>query len=94
MEGLFTTVRNKFKPQYNETIKSLQFHKLGRQMNENREEWIGRLRLAAVECNYKEIDRDLKEQLIHGLNDNDMLAETIRELIKAMECTAVTSEQV
>ena len=39
---------------------------------------MGRLRLAAVECNYKEIDRQLKEQFIHRLNDNDMPAEIIR----------------
>ena len=49
MKGLFTTLNNKFKPQYNETIKSLQFHKLGRQMNKNSEEWMGKLRLATVE---------------------------------------------
>ena len=84
---------NKFKPQ-NKTINSLQFHTLGRQMNENTEEWMGRHRLAIIECNYKEIDRKLKEQFIHGLNDNDMLAEIIRELSKAEESTAVTSEQV
>ena len=29
-------------------------------MNENVDEWMGRLRLATVECNYKEIDRQLK----------------------------------
>ena len=28
LEGLFDTLSNKFKPQYNETIKSLQFRKL------------------------------------------------------------------
>ena len=27
-KGLFKTLNDKFKPQYNETIKSLQFHKL------------------------------------------------------------------
>ena len=43
MEGLFTT------------LKSLKFPKLGRQMNENAEERMGILRLAAVECNYEEI---------------------------------------
>ena len=48
-EGLFATLNNKFKAQYNDTIKSLQFCKLGRQMNENAEEWIGRVRLAAFE---------------------------------------------
>ena len=55
---------------------------------------MARLRLAAVECNYKEIDRQLKEQFIHRLNDNDMLAERNGELIKAEESTAVTSEHI
>ena len=41
---------------------------------------MGRCRLAAIECNYKEMDRQLKEQFIHVLNDNDILAEIIREL--------------
>ena len=32
-EGLFKTLNNKFKPWYNETIKSLQYQKLSRQAN-------------------------------------------------------------
>ena len=63
-------------------------------MNENVEEWMGRLRLAAVQCNYKEVDRQLKEQFIQRLNDNDMLGEIIRKLTKAEECTAVTTKHV
>ena len=59
----------KNKPQYNKTIKSLQFCKIIRQSNESVKEWMGRLRTAAVKCNYKEIDRQLKEKFIHGLND-------------------------
>ena len=55
---------------------------------------MGRLRLAAVECNYKEVDRQVKEQFIHVLNDTDMLAEIIRELTKAKESADKTSEQV
>ena len=85
---------NKFKPQYYETIKSLQFHKLVKQMNENAEEWMGRVWLTAVECNYIEIHRKLKEQFIHGLNDNEMLVEIIRKLKKTKEDKNVTSEQV
>ena len=57
MEGLFTRLHNKFKLQYNENTKSLEFHKLVRQPNENAEEWIGRLSLAAVECNDTEVGR-------------------------------------
>ena len=40
---------------------------------------MGRLHLAAIECNYQEIDRQLKEQFIHGLNDKHMLEEIIKE---------------
>ena len=43
-------------------------------------EWMGRLHVAAPECNYRELDRQLKEEFIHGLNDRCMLDEIIREL--------------
>ena len=56
LEWLFQTLTNKFKPQFNETIKSLQFHKLSRQDGESAEEWLGRLRMSEVECNYQEVD--------------------------------------
>ena len=36
--------------------------------------------MVAAECNYKEIDCQLKEQFIHGLNDKTMLDKVIREL--------------
>ena len=60
-EGIFKTLNDKSKPHYIITIKSLLFHKLYRQTNENAEEWMGRPRVAATECNYKEIDRQLNE---------------------------------
>ena len=44
-EGLFKTLNDKFKTQDNETVKSLQFHKLSRH------------RIATTECNYMESDR-------------------------------------
>ena len=91
-EGLFITLNNKFKPHFNETIKSLQFCKLGRQTKENTEEWMGWLRSVAVECKYREVDRQLKEQFIHGLNDIDMLKEIIRELTEAEESGDITTE--
>ena len=53
-----------------------------------------RLRLTVVECNYREGDRQLKEQFIHWLNNNAMLTEIIRELTKAEESVARKSEQV
>ena len=90
-EGLFTTFNNEFKPQFNENIKSLQLCMLSWQTKENAEEWMGRLRLAVVECNYRDVDRQFKEQFVHGLNNNDMLTEIIRELSKAEENVDTTS---
>ena len=46
---------------------------------------MGRLKLTLIECNYREVDRQLKEQFIHRLNNNDMLTEIIREVTKAEE---------
>ena len=42
---------------------------------------MGRLCIAAVKCNYQEVDRQLKEQFIHGLNNKYMLEEIIKELM-------------
>ena len=42
LQGLFDTLAAKFKPQFNGTIKSLQFRKLYRFKGESAEEWMGR----------------------------------------------------
>ena len=39
---------------------------------------MGRLHIAAVECNYQEVDRQFKEQFIHSLNDKYILQEIIK----------------
>ena len=92
LDGLFDMLATKFKPQYNETIKSLQFRKLFWLDNENAEKWIGRLHVVAVEYNYREVDRQLKEQFIHGLNDSCILEEIIKELTAANNNDQITSE--
>ena len=92
LEGLFEILTNKFRPQFNEMIKSLQCYKLSRHNGEKTEEWMGRLWLSLIECNYKEIDRQLKEQFIHGLKDTEMLGEIIKELTKVHENEEITSE--
>ena len=91
LEGLFKRLSNKFKPQYNKTIKSLQFRKLYCYEDENVEEWMGRLHVAVVECNYQEVDRKLKEQFIHSLNDKLMLEEIIKELTATNNDDHITS---
>ena len=91
LESLFEILFNKFKPQYNEMTKSLQFRKLYHYDDESMEEWMGRLHIAAVECNYLEVDRQLKEQFIHGLNDKHMLEEIIKELTATNNDDHITS---
>ena len=66
LDGLVHMLTTKFKPQYNETIKSLQFRKLYQLEYENVQEWVERLCAVAVECNYREVDRQLKNNLFMG----------------------------
>ena len=55
---------------------------------------MGHLCMAAAECGYKEMDRQLKEQFIHGLNDKVMLDEIIRELTSKTSSQQMTSKDV
>ena len=55
---------------------------------------MGRLWIAAVECNYKEADKQLKEQFIHGLNNRVMLDEIVRELMAKNNSKQTKSEDV
>ena len=41
--------------------------------------WIGKLRIMAVEYKYKELDRLLKDQFINDLNDDGIMVEIIRQ---------------
>ena len=50
--------------------------------------------MAVAECNYRELDRQLKEQFIHGLNVKCMLAEVIRELTAKNNDEQMTSKGV
>ena len=94
IQKLFDTLAKKFRPQFNETIKLLQFRKLYRFEGKSAEEWMGRLCMAVAKCNYREVDCQLKEQFIHGLNDKVMLEEVIRELMAKNNNEQTTSEGV
>ena len=42
-------------------------------------EWMERLTIAAKECNYQGLDRQIKEQFVHGTNDDYMVIEICSE---------------
>ena len=94
LQGLIDALAKTFRPQYNETIKLLQFRQLCRHDRENTEEWMGRLQGVVAECCYKELDHQLKEQFIHGLNDKTMLDAVIRELTAKGSNDQTTSEDM
>ena len=54
---------------------------------------MGRLRISATEYNYIDIERQLKEQFTHGLNDNGMRVKIMTDLTKDKN-KDVTSNQV
>ena len=52
---------------------------------------MGGICIAAVECNYQEVDRQLKEQFIHSLNDKYMLDKIRKELMATKYDDHITS---
>ena len=52
---------------------------------------MGRLWIAAMECNYQVVNRQLKEQFIHGLNNKCTLEEIIKELTATRTNDCMTS---
>ena len=83
----------KFRPKHNGTILSLQNCKQVGEEKESAEEWMGHLRVKANECEYKERARMLKEQLINGIGDNDMMAKIMKNSIMIKKTTEITREQ-
>ena len=71
-KSLFETL-NKIQATINEKMKSFQFCKLVCHSNESVEEWmVLGIRTPVAKCKYKEVHIQLKQQFIHGLNDDEM----------------------
>ena len=73
-------LKEKFRPEDNEMIMSLQYLKFHNKDNESAQEWMGRFHIKATKCNYKEHNRRLKEQFIYGIYDDEIPQEIIRKL--------------
>ena len=63
-----------------ETILSLQYCKLKKKSHESPQKWMGRLHIKAMDCKYREYDRRLKEQFVNGLDNENIIAEILKEL--------------
>ena len=72
---------------------SLQYCKLSRQGNEIAGEVMGRLRVKAAECKYKEKYMHLKQQFINEINDNILITEIIKEIWAIKDTNTISSEQ-
>ena len=92
VNGLCGTLTDKFTPQLNEKILSLQYYKLIRN-NETAEDWMDMLRVMSADCKYKEIDSHLRQQNIYGLNDDSNVTEIIGELTAVNDMSSVTRGQ-
>ena len=67
VDALFGTLTDKHRPKPNKTILLLQYCKLSRNNDDRIEDWIGRLKVVAADCKYKETDGHLKEKNINDL---------------------------
>ena len=92
--GLFNVLKEKFWPQLNEVILSLQYSKLQRKESESAQEWMHRLNIKAADCIYKEHGRQLKEEFINDIYDEEITQVVIKELTAKRNTSEIDSEQV
>ena len=85
---------DKFKPQHNARILSLQFCRTVRQSDESAEGCMGILREKAMGGNHQDKDRRLNEQVINSINDKAMAPEIIKKLIIIEGSSEVTRHEV
>ena len=55
---------------------------------------MGCLGIKASECWYKEKNRSLKEHVINGINNDDMITEIIRELPAVEKYSGISRRQI
>ena len=55
---------------------------------------MGKLHVYATDCKYKEYDRRLKEQVMNGLDDENLTAEITKELTVFKDTSEISSKQV
>ena len=87
-------VNHKFRPCQSRIVLSLQYLKLKGKSHESAQDWMGRLHTMPAECYYKEYERKLTEQFIHGLDDKGMISEILREASVLEDINCATSEWV
>ena len=85
---------DKFRPQHHETILFLQYCKLIKQSKETAKEWMWRLRIKAVQWNYKQNDRCLKEQFINGIKSDAVTCENCKEFTVVKNASEIIGDTV
>ena len=92
VKELFSPFSEKFKLHCIDTTSSLQYCTL--QSHGSVQEWMGRLHVKVMDCEYKEYDRRLKEQFINCLDDENQVEEIITYLTAYKDTNDVSSKQI
>ena len=75
--GLFKVLSENFKTQHNEMILLLQYCELIREQSKSPKEWTDCIRIKASDYKYKEKDKRLKEWLIIGIDNDEVMKKII-----------------
>ena len=79
---------------HNRIMLSLQYCKLKRKSQESGKEWMGKLQTKAADYDYNKHNSKLTEQFIHGLDDEGIISEILREIAAVENVGDATSEQI
>lgn len=75
-EVTFSTIIKKlndhFHPKPNEIIQSYKFHTRHQEEGEKMRDYIAQLRKLSIDCNFKDLDRTLRDRLVCGIRDKEV----------------------
>lgn len=82
-EVTFTTIKtyldNHFHPQLNEIVESFKFHSRNQEESEKVRDYIANLRKLSIHCNFKDIERTLRDRLVCGIRDKEVQRKMLQQ---------------
>ena len=91
---LHSMLSQKYKPGNKRIMMLLQYFRLKWKSHEFFQEWVGRSWTRAADYDYNECDRRVTKQLKHGLDDEGMISEKLKEVSVLENMDYTTSERV
>lgn len=68
-----------FNPKQNEIVQSYKFHMCNQLMSENVKDYVANIRKLAIDCNFSDLDRTLRDRFVCGVRDRNIQKQLLQQ---------------